>query len=171
MESLGKSIGLLEEVCRSKGGRGLGFKHLKAFNQAMLAKQLWRVLTRPECLLSQVLKQRYFPNSDLLQQKSVHMHPTLVSMFETRGLIIAGSRWSVGDGLTVRVLEDWWLLRPRSFRIMTSFIGWRRNATVRSIMTEDGVVWDANLVRALFPQEEADCILAVPIRGQGTADR
>ncbi|MFQ6628343.1 hypothetical protein Gotur_007610, partial [Gossypium turneri] len=38
------------KVCRPKGKWGLGFKDLSKFNIALLAKQEWRLLSKPDCL-------------------------------------------------------------------------------------------------------------------------
>lgn len=41
----------------------MGFREFTTFNQAMLGRQCWRLLTDPDSLCSRVLKGRYFPNS------------------------------------------------------------------------------------------------------------
>ncbi|KAL0405499.1 UNVERIFIED_CONTAM: putative mitochondrial protein [Sesamum latifolium] len=56
-----------DKLCARKEEGGLGLQNLGAFNQAMLAKELWRIITNPNALLSQLLKHKYFPNSDMLQ--------------------------------------------------------------------------------------------------------
>jgi hypothetical protein len=52
-------------MCRRKEEGGLGFHDLNLFNLAMLARQDWGLIMAPDSLCSQVLKAKYFWNSDL----------------------------------------------------------------------------------------------------------
>lgn len=47
----------------------LGFKHLNLFNQALLAKNAWKMSVQPNSLHARVLKAKYFPIGSFLQVK------------------------------------------------------------------------------------------------------
>ncbi|XP_027095016.2 uncharacterized protein [Coffea arabica] len=53
---------------RNEGG--LGFKDIEAYNKALLGKQIWRIITKPNLLVSKVLKARYFPKDSILSCKT-----------------------------------------------------------------------------------------------------
>ncbi|XP_062213692.1 uncharacterized protein LOC133914648 [Phragmites australis] len=55
-----------EKLTRPKCQGGIGFRDFTLFNQAMLGKQGWRLISRPESLCAKVLKGKYFPNGDFL---------------------------------------------------------------------------------------------------------
>lgn len=48
---------------------GLGLKDLRAFNEVLLAKQVWRFITKPNLLMSRLMKARYFPNTSIFKGK------------------------------------------------------------------------------------------------------
>ena len=55
-----------EKMCEPKAGGGLGFKNLKCFNLALLAKQGWRLQLANDSLAFRVLKAKYFPRCDFV---------------------------------------------------------------------------------------------------------
>lgn len=58
-----------KKLTRVKEKGGLGFKDLQMFNKAMLGKQIWRLITKPNLLVSKVLKAKYFPKDSIFKCK------------------------------------------------------------------------------------------------------
>jgi len=88
---------------------GLGFRSFKEFNSALLAKQGWRLLTRPDSLAARVLKAKYFPSCSFLEAEiKPHSRPSFTwqSIMLAQSLVRKGCRCVVGDGTSIRVWED-----------------------------------------------------------------
>ncbi|KAL9661113.1 hypothetical protein QQ045_025933 [Rhodiola kirilowii] len=49
-----------KKLCRDKMEGGVGFKELAIFNDALLSKQIWRLMEKLETLVSKLLKEKYF---------------------------------------------------------------------------------------------------------------
>ena len=70
-----------DKLCISKDLGGMGFKDIELFNQALLAKQAWRIISSPSSLLIIFLIIMYFPNNTFLSSSLVSLHPILVEVF------------------------------------------------------------------------------------------
>ena len=55
-----------DKICTPKIEGGLGFRDLRAFNLALLAKQGWCLQTHTSSLVHRVFKAKYFPEGDFL---------------------------------------------------------------------------------------------------------
>ncbi|KAL9685260.1 hypothetical protein QQ045_022708 [Rhodiola kirilowii] len=55
-----------QKLSMPKSDGGLAFRDLAVFNDALLAKQFWRILENPDTMLGKILKAKYFRDSDLL---------------------------------------------------------------------------------------------------------
>ncbi|XP_045792036.1 uncharacterized mitochondrial protein AtMg00310-like [Trifolium pratense] len=100
-----------KSLCKEKKEGGMGFRTIKEFNLAMLAKQGWRILQNEESLLTRCLKGRYFPRSNFLHA-TLGYNPSYTwrSIFLARLEIIDhAGLWKVGDGQSIKIWEDNWL--------------------------------------------------------------
>ncbi|XP_043806632.1 uncharacterized protein LOC122721785 [Manihot esculenta] len=89
-------------MAKHKSDGGLGFKILHKFNLAMLGKQGWHIINRPQSLVARVLKARYFSTQSFFEAP-LGSNPSFLwrSIWETRGLIRAGAYWRIGNDLII----------------------------------------------------------------------
>jgi hypothetical protein len=55
-----------ENLTKPKALGGVGFRDTFLFNQALLAKQAWRLINNPERLSAKLLRAIYYPRGNLL---------------------------------------------------------------------------------------------------------
>jgi hypothetical protein len=55
-----------EKLPMSKSLGGMGFRDMKLFNQALLAKRAWRLIQYLNSLCAHILKAKYYLNGELL---------------------------------------------------------------------------------------------------------
>uniref|UniRef100_A0A803L5T9 Uncharacterized protein n=1 Tax=Chenopodium quinoa TaxID=63459 RepID=A0A803L5T9_CHEQI len=109
----------------------------------MLAKQVWRLLTNSQSLMTKTLKHKYFPNSDLMDATvPASASFTWRSLMATRDLISKGARKLIGSGLTIEYVAE---------------------------LISDGE-WDSNILASHFLEWEVNEILKIPIPRFGEVD-
>ncbi|KAL5800553.1 hypothetical protein ACOSQ4_033437 [Xanthoceras sorbifolium] len=150
-----------ETLCKSKAQGGLGFKDLECFNQAMLAKQCWRLISHPSSLAGRVLKSIYFPHGSFLDA-ATGSSPSFVwrSLLWGRDLVDLGSRWRIGNGASTRIYGDRWIPSPSTFKVY-SLITLAPSAVVAVLKSPSGG-WNSNLIWSSFLLDEANLILNIP---------
>ncbi|KAA3453452.1 reverse transcriptase [Gossypium australe] len=156
-----------DALCLPKFDGGLGFKNLFLFNKALLAKQVWHILTQPQCLLARVLKTRYFPFTDILVAK-VGSYPSFTwrSICSARALIEESMLWRIGKGDRVNIWNDPLLLGRENNRITGHEVRIRWT-TVNHLMQSDSSTWNEELIRSLVVTIR---ILSIPISGGSSED-
>ncbi|XP_062085599.1 uncharacterized protein LOC133791697 [Humulus lupulus] len=99
-----------DRLAAPKDEGGMGFRHLHDFNLAMLAKQGWRLLCKPDSLVGRVFKARYFPNSDFLSA-DLGQNPSFVwrSIWGAQDLVRLGVVRTIGNGDNTSITGHPWL--------------------------------------------------------------
>ena len=103
---------------------------MSEFNQSLLAKQAWKLVTNPTSLVGRVLKGKYFKDCDFLgATKGYNPSYTWRSLIWGRELLKKGIRWRVGTGKNIRIYSDPWIPQPTSFKPISP-ISMPINATI-----------------------------------------
>ena len=152
---------------------GLGFRNFKEFNDALLAKQCWRLLCDPSSLWARVLKARYFPNYSFLDaNKGGRASWAWSSLLTGRDLLLNGSHWQIIGGQDVRVWVDRWLPslplgHPTSF----GEVEVTRNLRVSTLICPQSRDWDITFLHPRLSVADQEAIRETPIRDNSRMDR
>lgn len=92
------------KLYQSKKEGEMGFRDMEAFNKALLAKQLRRLITNPSSLVCQVLGARYYPYGRALDA-TLGPWPsyTWCSIWGAKDIILAGTCWLVVNGTSIHI--------------------------------------------------------------------
>ncbi|KAH9697393.1 reverse transcriptase domain-containing protein [Citrus sinensis] len=153
-----------EYLCKPKGCGGLGFKQLHLFNIAMLGKQLWRLLTRPDSLMARILKARYYSRKSVLQASLGH-NPSYVwrSILAAKDVVSKGSRVQVGSGTTISISKNPWLPDLMDGFISSNLSEELAAESVSSLMLPNQRVWDYDVISDIFNSRDKALILQIPL--------
>lgn len=159
-----------KDLAVTKGRGGLGFRDIQMFNQALLAKQVWRIITKPNLFMSQVLKARYFPNTSLLKTRKASNASWLwKSLLEASSVFEDNTRTNIGDGKSINIWSDRWLPDAVSGKISTPKPQDCEIEKVHQLI--QGNQWRYDLIATLFNQEDGKKIKSIPLSVFGGKDR
>ena len=124
-----------ERLCEAKEVGGMGFKEIGKFNQALLAKQVWRMIDNPDSLCHKVFKARFFPNCSILEAPEVNGGSyAWKSICSARDVVKRGMVWQIGNGASVSIKEDKWLPNQCYRTVISPLPNIPPNAKVNSLI-------------------------------------
>jgi hypothetical protein len=152
-----------KELVLSKGMGGLGFRDLRIFNQALLARQAWRILDKPGSLCARLLKAKYFPRGSLIDTVTpANASPTWNAILHCLDLLKQGLIWRIGNGASVRIRRDPWI--PRGFNCRaTTRRGRCRLHWVSDLLDSDRRGWNYGKITTFFYPADAEAIAQIKL--------
>lgn len=152
-----------EKLTRSKQHGGLGFRDIQSFNDALLAKLSWRILTNPDCLLARILLGKYCKYQPFLESST----PTTAS-HGWRGIMIGKDLLRkklgkiIGDGRTTRVWNDPWLSLNEPIRPVGPPNRHDAALLVKDLLLPESMDWDQKKIETILPGYKSDILNIKP---------
>lgn len=150
-----------DKMTKLRRGGGIGFRDMHLFNQALLAKQGWRLLQNPDSLCARVLKSKYYPKGELLD--------TLFASDASQSwrgiefgleLLKKGLIWRVGNGKSIQIQRDQWIPRREGLRA-TKFTSRSRIRWVYQLIEPVSRGWNQELIQRIFNPFDASEIFNI----------
>ncbi|XP_074292350.1 uncharacterized protein LOC141619219 [Silene latifolia] len=159
------------KLCQPKCMGGMGFRDFMSFNLALLGKQVWRLVTDPECLWARMMRAKYYPDGSILTADLGH-NPSYTwrGLLEARKVMECGLRRRIGDGVETSVWRDAWILGTQSGRVLSPCQQGREEMRVSELLNVDGRSWNLELVNATFLPFERERIWNIRLGDTRTRD-
>ena len=140
-------------------------------NQALLAKQYWRICSNTNLLLTKTLKAKYSPQQDLhLHKPKKHSSWIWKSIMEPPNPILTQGTWKVGRGHDIPINHPMWFhSRQGASTIINPQV-----TRVADLINQDTATWKSDVVMQMYDTNIANKILALPlpkIQTQSTKDQ
>ncbi|CDP09717.1 unnamed protein product [Coffea canephora] len=156
-------------LARDKKEGGLGFRELQNFNKALLAKQVWRVISKPNLLVSKVLRAKYFHKESIFKCKIPKCASWIwQSLMNVRDFVRKGTRRKIGNGKATNIWEDNWIPGNKDGKVTTVMPQSCNIRRVEELIS--GFRWRIPLVSRIFNRKDAKEILDIPISIAGRED-
>jgi len=158
-------------LCKTKQDGGLGFRTLKDFNEAMLAKQGWRLLTNPDTPLAKSLKAKYYPNCHFLKSKPGHQPSySWRSINQAKWILEKGCYWNIGNGESINIKEDNWIPYFKGLKVLSQNQLEKGILLVKDLLDKDNKWWKEDVIDRNFISLDREAILQIPITNMEEED-
>ena len=130
------------------------------------------MMNNKESLCYKVFKAKFFSDCSILEAKdSIIGSYAWKSILSARDIIKRGIVWHIGDGKSVYIKEDKWLLDKVHRRVISPISSIPPDAKVSCLIDANTGGWKADQINKLFLPYEARLVLSIPLSIKIPADR
>ncbi|XP_013624915.1 PREDICTED: uncharacterized protein LOC106331124 [Brassica oleracea var. oleracea] len=160
-----------DKICVPLEEGGLGFRNFRDFNLALLAKQVWRLLTRPNSLLARVLKGRYYRHSNPLTTAKAN-NPSFGwnSLMAAKHVLQDGLRRTIGSGAETRVWDDLWIPDTPARPAIPRSANFDKGLKVHHLIDFERKEWNIQLVNEFIAATDVPKVLSIKVSRTGRRD-
>lgn len=150
------------------GGCGSGldtpsFKDLCKCNEAMLAKQVWRLIHDTDSISYKVFKAKYFHRCSIFEAKVSSGSFAWKSILHARKVISLGAKWRIADGSQSQINDSNWLPGDSQGHVISPLSSLPKDALVSMFIDLDAHRWNLDIIDRKFLPFEAQNIKAIPL--------
>lgn len=137
-----------------------------------MAKQVWRLFTNPNLLVSRVIQGRYAHNDSILNAPIKAKCSFFWRIFVwARELLQKGLRKRIGDGKSTYFFQDPWIPKEITFKpIPIPGVVAQEEVLVSDFITPT-MGWNINRLQEVVCQEDVQCIMTIPISALQDSDK
>lgn len=141
-----------EKLTKPKAGGGLGIRDIQRFNQTLLAKLAWWILTKPNCLLARVLLVKYCQKQSFLDIAT----PSSCShgwhgILHDHNLLKSNLGRAIGNDNTTCVWQYSWISLDRNIKPFGPIREEAMDLVVADLLTTD-MRWNVKRIEELLPE-------------------
>jgi hypothetical protein len=138
----------------------------------MLGKQAWNLVTKPDCLITKLLKARYFPKCDFFEANIGH-NPSYVwrSIWSSKSVVKGGCKWSIGTGEKIDIWGQNWLKEGLSISTPPIMQMSGDVSKVKDIMMTNSKSWDIDKISSMFDNSIVRHIVNTPLLASVRTDK
>lgn len=152
-----------EKMTQAKEVGGMGFKSYRAMNEALLAKQCWRLLKSPHSFWGRILKGLYFSNCSFMDAgRGSRACGVWMSLLHGRDTLNIGLRWQIENG-DVKFWEDGWIPTLPNFRVSSLEPEGSGIYRVADVIDGDRRCWDEEKLGQAVSEEVVKAISVIPV--------
>ncbi|XP_010696021.2 uncharacterized protein LOC104908596 [Beta vulgaris subsp. vulgaris] len=158
-----------DKLCKPKCLGGLGFKDLEVFNDALLGRQVWRLVQHKNSLLSRVFSAKYYPHGNVLEARLGHSNSfSWRSIWSAKSLVKEVLMCRVGNGQNIDIWQDPWVGDDKGRFIESDRC--ENLKVVGDLIDYARMEWRCDVIEQNFNERDQHCIFSIPLSSRCGSD-
>ncbi|KAF7844578.1 ribonuclease H [Senna tora] len=150
------------DLCKPKEEGGLGLYDVRTFNEALLAKHIWRMIQCKNNLIDVTLTPKYMDSSSGSLSIRYNSSWRWKSIMNSKDIIMNNLEWQIGSGSDVNTNHHAWWPMLRDHNLFPK---------VMDLIQHNSLMWNTVTLNRVYDTHNARCIASIHISVTNVRDK